>query len=1610
MSTPTSRRSLSRPFWRSLQVGLGVVLVGIVLFVGLTRTQVGRDVLRSQIEAAFNQRYEGTLSIGTLEGTLVDDIVARTIDLRDPSGNVVATVDSVHAVPQWANLLTAELSLQTLTVVDPQISLARDSTGSWNASRALDRRSSPTQSGPSLDVTLATVVVQDGQVRTVRDGPAPEAVQENWIFDYTRTELTDFSLRASVAQQEEQSYFELQSTSFSLSEPDLQATSLQGIVRETSTGWSLSDLDLSLESTRIRGDGSLTLNASSEDPATFSLIVDRSRIDNDELKRLVPRLPFAESATIEGSLQGTTSRLEADPLTVTHDSSFATLEGSVESAAEAVRVDLRLRESTLAPRDLREVWPTFPQPPNPEMGPFNISGTVRGTLSRTPDPARSFDLDVALDAQSPHGALEGTAEVAREQTAPPSYSTAFRTLNLDLAPLTGQSELATQLTGTVEAEATGITTDSLRGEIDLALSPSQIAGRPLSSAEAAATFTDRSARGTLTLRQAGGGSMSAKAFVDSLDRHPHYEMVMRSGNLDLAPISEELPSTDLNANLNVRGSGAEWRPLIGTASLTVDSSRIYRGDSTATLPPHSATLQLNDRTADRPRIEISGTVGTLTIDGTTLGPPLWTTTRTWTTALRNAIERERQKPAPSQVLPELSELSTPDPPQNRSDFRTKTEEALTQLESPGPIDARASLRVQRPDVLHAWWSSFPRRAEDFDAGAELTVGTDTLFASGSMSATRLQSGSNELKDIDVEYHLSTQFNEPLAQSTRVTAQAFAGQADLGGPAVSSLDAGLTYRGRSGTISLSADSIGIVDSLQASGALRISPTKNELRLNQLSLGISDQRWTIDAPASLFAYSSSLAITPLKLTRPHPTAPSVQNIQVEGTLSARPTDTLSLKAENVYLPTFSQAAASPRVIGGELNADVHLQSAWDRPRLVSDLSVRRLSYDRRVLGNARLNTDYSAESPDLLLNGEIGTPVTSVDSLAGPSLVPSGARTVDPNRLSLSGRIQLPSWATSDSATQDSALPSNETMDLSVDVERADLFFFRYIFEERVSTVRGYATGPLHIGGRFQDPIFDADLSILNGAVSLPLFGLNYQVEGPVEVDERGIHPKNIEVRDDEGNATVEGSILFNEYQFLSFDLSSTLDEISVIDVPESENLPFYGHIRASGPLRLTGPLSDASLITNDARTTSDSELYIPPAGNAVEDDTGFIVFADSTGRSPAQTLTRRQSIFGDRPQGVPSFVEGLNLDLNVTAPNESTVHLVFDPLAGDVVTLVGSGRVQLLRQEGEFSVFGNFDATSGTYQFTAGEVFVRRFNINEGSISWDGSPTNATLDPNAEYRTRASPSGLPGFDNFRGRIPVTVQLAISGRVATPQVDLSLSLSRQDAQNPLIGSESLDAVLNDPSQTTEYATSVLLTNTFLLTTESTSGDGSAGNDNPSSRLTRAGNQFAFNSVSQLVSSQLNRYLGQAFPNIDLNFGIQGEEPENLDLIYGVALRLLNERLIIRGEGIYTGDEADTQQTQGPQGEFVMEVRLSSNVSANFFYRRTGDELSLNRVLTTSRGAGVSYQTQFSNWKSLFSRLFGWLLPSDSDPPEDNPPIEPATGEAPDPDSSSVSGRPR
>ena len=482
---------------------------------------------------------------------------------------------------------------------------------------------------------------------------------------------------------------------------------------------------------------------------------------------------------------------------------------------------------------------------------------------------------------------------------------------------------------------------------------------------------------------------------------------------------------------------------------------------------------------------------------------------------------------------------------------------------------------------------------------------------------------------------------------------------------------------------------------------------------------------------------------------------------------------------------------------------------------------------------------------------------------------------------------------------------------------------------------------------------------DGHFDIPKFNTSYEAAASVTLLDDKILVDELLVQDgDGGSATLSGMLDLNGFRFLSFDAFAEVDALQILNVVNfTRDLSFYGDIRVSGDATLTGPVHTSFLRSDNLVITPQSEIYIPVRESDSVHDPGFIVYIDPERPVEDQlaSFQQRENILARRPEGEREFRDGLDMDLNIVGPPGSTIRLVIDPLLGDVINGVGSARVQIQRTGGDVATYGSFELSSGDYLFTAGEVFVRRFLIDSGTITWTGEPLNPALDIEAAYRTRASRSGLP--DDVGGSIktslPLFVNLNVAGTLNAVLIDLALEIDQR--QEAISDTPLLDSYLNRPDLAAEHATSVLLTNSFLL-----SADG-----------TRSGilTSSAVNSVSSLVASQLNRYLNQVIPQADFTLGVQSDEDiQDLDVAAGIAVRLLNERLIIRGEGVYRGLNPEETASKGLEGEFVVEIRLSPSVAVEVFYRREGDVLS-ETLITTETGLGLNYRTEFTSWRKLF-----------------------------------------
>ncbi len=1552
-----------------------LVLLAVVLVFVLARTEVGRTQLRAEIERRFDARFAGRLEIGRLDGNLLRTFYARDVRLLDDRGRPVLQVDSVVVAPSWRMLLGREVAARSLALYRPDLRLVRDTSGTWNLRRALSRSaaSGPDDGEAFFDFAGATVRIYDGRISTRSHGPPARLIEQGWVFDYTHAEVRDLDARLEIDWTEERR-ITVRRLAAVLPDQHAQVTMTDGhLMMMGEEGWRVRNLAVQAASASSADPApmtaSLDLTAGPAEAAPqLAIHLERGTVNNALVRRLIPRYPL--EGTMRASLQahGTLSELTVEYLMLTRGGSRLHAAGTVRGLPDEAAFDGPVVDTRLAAEDVAAVWPGAPLDRWEALGALRLDAEATGRVPLQADTQpRPFRLHAQIVAVSDSaGALAGTVALHRAAGQPLRYRAGLEADSLHLSALLpdaqGTQRQDAQMSGRLRAEGRGLNPRTLAGTLDLALTEARWNGHAFEGVRLEAKADSGRLAGTLRLEQDGGRLWAGGSLT--LGERPTYRARLVGRRLDLsALLPGDAPATPLSGALELEAAGASWDALSGRLTASLDSSAILQGDTTRRLPPQDVTVRVAPRASDAPRLRLTGDALALTLRTDASASALRAVGALWADAFARAF---RETTSHTYAARDTAAADTTAPLLTLDPVLRARARRLLEANEAQQIALDARLEVHRAEALAALWPALDSVHTDLTAQMSLTAGADRFATTGRAQGDTLRLAALDAFRPRMALHAqadlrgdSNASRAPLQVDLQSTADSLrlGAQAAFAEPVI---EAHLS--GRRGRLTMRSEARGAAGPFRLRLALALRPDRVRLTVEDAYLAAGDYVWTnLDAhPVDL--YAGAVHLPGLRLVSEG--GEQLQELRLHGTFSAAPTDTVFVEARALRLRSLSDLLGLERPVGGRLDGRVALTGGLQHPELTGRVTARRLSFDGRLLGRLEASSRYVPGAPEVALSASLHPalrPADGADGADGDSSAAAGN-----NRLRLRGTFRLPGLRDAPSSSENPGAAG--ALDLTYRIDRADLFFLEYLFEDTIGQAGGHLAGRGTLRGTFYDPVFNADLRAADARVTIPRFNLTYAGEGRLRVDRDGITVRDATVTDPTGGtATVSGRILFNDYDYFSFDLRARLDALQIIDVAASQELPFYGTIWASGPVLLTGPLDDALLRAPMARTTPESELLIPITETAAETDTGFLVFADSTGRLPDLERTpRRRSLLDDRPDGERTFLDGLDMDLNILAPEGSAVHLVFDPLVGDVIHAVGSGRIQLLRRGGEVTTYGAFEITSGDYMFTAGEVFYRRFVIDRGTITWDGPPANAELDITASYRTRASTAGLDLNGAALGRIPLIVRLHITGRVALPDVALSLAVDRsRRAFMEDYAAAALETILNQSGRETEYATSVLLTNTFLLASPTRANVSLAG----------TGNRLVFNSVSQLVASQLNRYLSAALPSVDFNLGVQGENPQDLDVIYGVALRLLDERLIIRGEGVMA-DRRQTEQ-QSLEGEFVVEVRLTPSVSVEAFYRREGSILS-DQALTSTTGAGLSYQTQFPTWRRLIERLFGWLTP--------------------------------
>lgn len=1521
-----------------LRVVGGLLFVGVILFFAITRTQVGRDQLARQIEASFDARFSGSLRIEHMTGNLARTLYASGLSVRDAEGREVVWIDSLVASPRWTGLLRKEFSVRDLMASGIQVTLYDDDrtgvSSLENTFLVADTSAHVAPGDGAWSMRDAMLAVENLQVDAESGGGG-------WIGWIGAHPLSSAHAKLLVSWRDDRRQLDVVSFGTVFARQGLEVSDGRSQLLFTDDEIRLTEFTADIGESTIGLVGSLNrLVPSGEDvDRGFMLEVQPSAVDLDELQAFLPQLPVQGRVTIAAMLQGPVSDMTVSWLRLERPGMKAELSGRVQGLPSSAQFEFSLDGAPMRLADVR-AFLRDPAILSPLLMPeLSVATYFRGTVKnvRSALDGSLSDVQVAGTVDAFSGAQSMSFSFDVDTLDPDSSSHLFqaRAQHVDLGMWIGNRTLSTDITGTLSLSGTGTRLESATSDIAWDLVQPQVNSRSADRIHGSATWTQGDVRGDIAIEQGNG---TIRSLISGPVLRPDGTVAIDT-RLTLADITPLLGMDGMASNLNMHVTGTvsnRWNDRFAAElEITADSSWFQVGEHTGVLPPGDMRAVLHPPSDRAPEVLFSSPSLDLELESTAAIPDLVDVTRAWWAGIQQAWHDETDK---------WLYRSLVDDPDGSLELSNDVALAVA---SAGNIQSDIEARIEIRDagwLNFLWPQPFP---SVLSASATWSASLDAhrLSGSGVVRELTFYRDGTGVSDGAADMTFSADRNGSLSRRLISELELRADSLRLGGITVHQPQSYIQTRdGRADARTLTAG-IGRTDSLELSTSFSLLDGWNELVVSVARLQVGPSEWRLESPAVMDLFSDATRLSSIELRHHRSDGTSTQAIRAGGILSASARDSLQVSVRDIVITDLSEFLGVRKRIGGMLNGDLTLKGGYRQPQVSGQVRMERASIERHIIGDLTLESRFVTGSPDVAIDLRIEPLQVDSAEIAGRS----EAGIVVDNELRFTGMVRLPG-----SDPQDAG-----RLDLDVALERVDMFFFEYIFNEALTNVTGHGEGDGHITGTFRRPVFSTTAAILDGGFTIPSTHVRYVLNGDVEIDQDAIIINDGRISDGSGGSgTLSGRLNFNNYREFTLDLRGTTDNLQIIGTEDEGRLPFYGYIWASGSFTLAGPLYDALLRSTDAVTRPDSRLFIPIEEELSETDESFIVFEDSVGFIPDfRQLATRPFLLARRPTAERQFLDALNMDLNIEAPAGSVVSLVIDPLLGDVISAVSAGNIQLVRQNGEFFTYGQLEVSSGDYLFTAGEVFQRKFFLESGgTMTWGGDPLNAELDLDASYRTRASLAGLPGAVNSQGLVPMIVQLHITGTVTSPAVELGLAIDRSN-QNVLGDYQALEAQLNQPDRATEYATSVLLTNSFRLTTESITSD--------------SGGQLAFNSVSQLVSAQLNRFLNAALPNVEFSFGLLGENTQDLDVTYGVAWRMLDERLIIRGEGVYQGAGAtdNVRANDGLQGEFIVEVRLSPRISMEVFFRREGDILQ-GTELTNTGGLGISYQTDFTRWRHIFS----------------------------------------
>jgi hypothetical protein len=725
--------------------------------------------------------------------------------------------------------------------------------------------------------------------------------------------------------------------------------------------------------------------------------------------------------------------------------------------------------------------------------------------------------------------------------------------------------------------------------------------------------------------------------------------------------------------------------------------------------------------------------------------------------------------------------------------------------------------------------------------------------------------------------------------------------------------------------------------QVSGIAASIPGGFRFSLNQDSLMFDYDRWAVGAGNFIQSTTAGLVVNNFTISKGN------QSLSANSR-SQTPNSPVDLRFSNFEISTITRIVDQEQLLmGGTINGTAVVSNFNTNPVFTSDLQIANFSYKGDTLGTV------SAK-----VNNQTANTLAADVTLLGPK-----------NDVRLNGTYII----------------SSQSLDMNLDMRRFDLSSVKPFLSEQLRDIGGRISGQMDVKGKITAPDLNGSIRFDSAFIAPMVLGERFTLPNQeLRVTPQGIRLDNFVIRDSAGGeAIIDGSIATYDFTDFEYDFYLTADNFRVMNTKRTANSEYFGKLNIDIDLAVYGnmksPTLEGNLRVNEGTHLS---VVLPGSNPEVVSREGVVRFVDMDNPT--------DSIFVNQYNVLDSIVNkldvgGLDLAATIETDTAAQFNLIVNDLTGDVLSMRGRADLAAgIDRSGKVSLTGNFELNSGFYELSF-EFIRRRFDIQRGSsVTWTGDPTQAVVDVTAIYVANTSPINLVApqletstteLNRFKQRLPFNVLLYLNGQILEPVISFDVQLPSTYAAAWKEVDEKLIQIRRDNAELTKQVFALLLLGRFVQ--ENPFQDAGAGVT--VSRLARE-------SVSRVITEQLNQWANSLLPGFGLNFGVvsmedytTGELRNRTDMTVSITRQVFNDRVRITiGSNFELEGPANSGNNPGqPASGFASDVAIDYLVSKDGRYILRAYRRNAYEVLVEGQAVETGLRFILTMDYDKFSELF-------------------------------------